>query len=97
MNKMRTRSRTASQSIASDENAEVQVQSKKKAPQKQNSDVLVASLINSIKEENSAKKSDEKKPENGELNSVPAKQSVGPKVVRGKPKSGRPWKEVKQR
>lgn len=92
---MRTRSRTASQSIAADENTEVQIPSKKKAPQKQNNDSLVANIISSIKEENSSKKSDEKQNENG--NSTAVKKSTAPKVVRGKPKSGRPWKEVKQR
>lgn len=94
---MKTRSRTASQSIAADENTDVPVQSKKKASQKQTTDVLVASILSSIKEENSAKKSDGKKDENGTSNSTAVQKSVGPKIVRGKPKSGRPWKEAKQR
>lgn len=89
---MRTRSRTASQSIAADENTDVQVPSKKKASQKQNNDALVANIISSIEEENSSKKSDKKPNKNGNSTAV-----IAPKVVRGKPKSGRPWKDVKQR
>lgn len=88
---MRTRSRTASQSVAADESADVQIESKKKTPKKQNNDALVASIISSIKEENSAKKNDENS------NKQPVQKVSAPKIIRGQPKSGRPWKEVKQR
>ncbi|XP_031625437.1 coiled-coil domain-containing protein 86 [Contarinia nasturtii] len=98
---MRTRSRTASQSVAADENADVQVVNKKKTPQKQNNDALVASIISSIQEENSTKETEVKNNENSHTKtngSKPPVQKVNaPKMIRGQPKSGRPWKDVKQR
>lgn len=91
---MRTRSRTTSQSVEVVESPAKTVGSKKKAQPKQSSDALVASIISSIKEENST-------PKSAETNSNNQKSSVqkkaGPKHVRGLPKSGRPWKETKQR
>lgn len=95
---MRTRSRTASQSVAADENEDVQIKIKKKAPQTQNAVDLVASIIGSIKEEKSTQKSNELNDKNSNPNA--GKTLVRKHVtqsVRGKPKSGRPWKEVKQR
>lgn len=91
---MRTRSRTTTQSVEVVESPAKTVGSKKKAKPKQSSDALVASIISSIKEENST-------PKSAETNSNNQKSSVqkkaGPKHVRGLPKSGRPWKETKQR
>lgn len=94
-NKMKTRSRKSSNStvpVDDDVPTLVPVQSKKKAPQKQSTDALVASIINSIKDEKSAEK-----PENGEDKSVTAAKKVTPKQIRGIPKSGRPWKEPKKK
>lgn len=97
---MKTRSRTTSQSIAVDENVakEAKVVSTRKVSQKPSSNAVVASIISSIKEENSAQKLSEAKStsdSNGQKNS--ALKKAGPKAVRGLPKSGRPWKETKQR
>lgn len=94
---MKTRSRTASQSVAN-ENSEIQVENKKKSPKKQNNNSLVASIISSIKEENLVKQSAEVESNLPKADvKRPTQKKVAPKVVRGKPKSGRPWKEVKQR
>lgn len=70
------------------------VQKKKKAAAaKQSTDALVANIISSIKEENSVQKPTEVET----AKKTPPVKVAGPKQIRGKPKSGRPWKEVKQR
>lgn len=94
---MKTRSRAASQIVAN-ESVEVRVEGKKKATKKQSNDAVVASIISAIKEENTAKISIEAD-SSSDLNAAknPSRSGAAPKVVRGQPKSGRPWKEVKQR
>lgn len=68
----------------------------KKTPKKQKTDALVASILDEIKEENAAAKS---ATEDGAAK--PAAAAEKPiklqKTLRGKPKSGRPWKDVKQK
>lgn len=91
---MKTRNRKGSESAAADENVPtlVPVEKKKKVSPKQSTDALVASIINSIKEENI-----EQKPsaDGNKKSNVPKK--VAPKTIRGIPKSGRPWKEPKKK
>lgn len=91
---MKTRSRTVSQSVAADEIAVVQVGPKKKAPQKQSDDALVANIISSIKEENTTKKTNNDSNSNSNATKKPVQKIAN---IRGQPKSGRPWKEVKKR
>lgn len=90
---MQTRRRTASQSV---ENTEKPVETKKKVQQKPKPDALVASIITSIKEENSTQKATEANNTSNASKSV-SKKPAAPKTVRGLPKSGRPWKEKKQK
>lgn len=93
---MQTRRRTASQSVENTEKPVEKVEKKKKVQQKPIADGLVASIITSIKEENSTQKVAEAN--NGSSATKKAsKKPVAPKTVRGVPKSGRPWKEAKQK
>lgn len=97
---MKTRSRTTSQSKAADENVEkeAKVGTTKKVPQKPSTNAIVAGIISTIKEENSAQKVSEAK-NTSDLNGQKstAQKKGAPKMVRGLPKSGRPWKETKQK
>lgn len=94
---MQTRRRTASQSVENTEKAvAVKVEKKKKVQQKPRNDALVASIITSIKEENSTQKAAEANG-NSSASKKPSTKTVLPKMVRGLPKSGRPWKETKQK
>lgn len=95
---MRTRSRTASQSVEVDEKASKSVENSKTPKPKKSANASVANIISSIKEENSATKSNKTTnnlKSNGENDSVEKKSM--PKPVRGLPKSGRPWKDTKQK
>lgn len=60
---------------------------------------LVNNILNSIVKKNAEKSNElrgnEKKPPAGETTLLPKKKLAVP--VRGQPKSGRPWKEVKQK
>lgn len=100
---MQTRRRTASQSVENAEKpVEVGIEKKKKVQQKPRTDALVASIITSIKEENSTQKAIETNSESViQLHSSASKKAntkpAVPKTVRGLPKSGRPWKETKQK
>lgn len=85
------------------------VTKKPKAPKLENTDVLVATIISSIKEENakeapiSTGNADATNGENTKSTNDDAKKSVvknkpnAVKSVRGLSKSRRPWKEVKQK
>lgn len=71
---------------------------KQKTPKKQKKDDLVASILNEIKEENAVAKSTKTESvANGTTKQDPPKQQPLQKNIRGKPKSGRPWKDVKQK
>lgn len=95
---MQTRRRTASQSVENTEKpVEVGIEKKKKVQQKPRSDALVASIITSIKEENSTQKPVEANSECLSASKKANKKPAAPKTVRGLPKSGRPWKETKQK
>lgn len=66
----------------------------KKTPKKQKTDALV-SILDEIKEENAAAKS---ATEDGAAKPAAAEKPIQlQKTLRGKPKSGRPWKDVKQK
>lgn len=94
---MQTRRRTASQSVENTEKpVKAVVENKKKVQQKPNTDALVASILTSIKEENSTQKSTEANNNSGAAKK-PGNKSATSKMVRGLPKSGRPWKETKQK
>ena len=93
---MQTRRRTASQSIENtDKKDKIGVESKKKVQQKPKTNASVASIITSIKEENSTQKSESNNNSSASKNS--GKKSTASKMIRGLPKSGRPWKETKQK
>lgn len=95
---MQTRRRAASQSVENTENpVEIEIEKKKKVHQKPSTDVLVASIITSIEEENSAQKSNGSNKNDSSASKKAAKKVANPKIVRGLPKSGRPWKETKQK
>lgn len=95
---MQTRRRTASQMVENAEKpAKAGAESKKKAQQKPSADTLVASIITSIKEENSTQKGPEANGSSSNASKKSGTKTVMPKMVRGLPKSGRPWKEKKQK
>lgn len=82
------------------------VTKKPKATKLQNTDALVSSIISSIKEDNAKKEpatTGNADATSGESSADDAKKSVAKnkpkavKSVRGLPKSGRPWKDVKQK
>lgn len=97
---MNTRSGKKSQAAVPEEKVEKVNKSatKTKSAKSKNTDALVANIIDSIKEENS--KETEVNSTSNETNQVkkPAPKKIGQKKpVRGLPKSGRPWKEVKEK
>lgn len=92
---MKTRSRKSSDAATADEKVPtlVPIKNKKEKPQKQSTVALVASIISSIKDENSTEQNT-----SNEANGKPAApKKVAPKQIRGIPKSGRPWKEPKKK
>lgn len=95
---MRTRSRTASQTVEVDEKTSKTVENNKTPKPKKSTNALVTSIISSIKDENSERKTNKT---NDDLNSNGGNHSVEkksmPKAIRGLPKSGRPWKDTKQK
>lgn len=94
---MNTRSRVASQTIAVADSVPKakKVRSESKSAKKQSTDALVADIISSIKQDDSAAA----EPANGTNDVKPAvqKKVQTVKPVRGIAKSGRPWKDVKQK
>lgn len=89
--------RSASLSVENTQkNVETEVGSKKKEKQKQNTDALDAGILTSIQIENSTKKAGETNNSASGSKKMSQKMVV-PKTVRGLPKSGRPWKETKQK
>lgn len=71
---------------------------KTKSANRSKTDLLVSNIISSIKE-NTPKAVEPKKVENEvkPAAAAPKKKPTANIPVRGKPKSGRPWKEVKQK
>lgn len=101
---MKTRSGKESQGveISAKNSATPSKIQKTNTPKKQNKEDALTSLIKSIQKENAAPKLVEaegvdSKVENDDKNPSAPTNKVVPKVIRGKPKSGRPWKEVKQK
>lgn len=110
---MNTRSRAASQTIVNEtvENANNSVNKSKRVkstiidesstPSKvQKADALVANLLGSVKKENgTVSKSTELRgnDKQGAQEKTKLPKKTAPKVIRGLPKSGRPWKDVKQK
>lgn len=99
-----TRSKTASQVAAPVEKVEKvkKIANKSKSAKAQNTDALVASIISSIKEDNSKSVDSDNSPDTNdksanEVKPVAPKKVNAVKPVRGLPKSGRPWKDVKQK
>lgn len=93
---MKTRSRrsTAAENAPKEESSPIKVA--KATPKKQNASALVADILNQITEENAkAPATNNQANEAVEVKTSQPKQRE--KEMRGKPKSGRPWKEVKQK
>lgn len=85
---MKTRAR---KSIAAEEIPDSPQKVIEASPKKKKAETLVADLLSEIKETNAATKTSQ------DENKVRAKPKSTEKILRGIPKSGRPWKVAKQK